>query len=307
MKRIDVSVLVLTYNPQFLKLLKTLQSVINQIGVTFELIVSDDGSEINHFDEIRCYLKNNNFSNYVLIENLQNKGTVQNFKRALDRASGQYVKCISPGDYLYDNYVLRDWMKFNNKNKVLVSFGRCIYYSDKKVISSGRFMQPYNKSVYSPHHYDEEAIKIQTILLGDYICGASFLVERQLAIQYSKLIPDKILYCEDSIFRFMLFDHIKEYYFSRPVVYYEYGNGISTTKNKKWSNVIQSELKTQNNYICSKYEGDKFVKKYVKLKNWVFLGDSRVLKQILITILFPKTLLLTIQDCVYLILNKLFK
>ena len=46
----QISVVVLTYNPDSEKLLATLRSVICQQDVDYEVILSDDGSVDNRFD-----------------------------------------------------------------------------------------------------------------------------------------------------------------------------------------------------------------------------------------------------------------
>ena len=52
---VEVSVLVLTYNSNLDKLIDTVKSVIDQRGVSLEIVISDDGSKVKHFDELKDF------------------------------------------------------------------------------------------------------------------------------------------------------------------------------------------------------------------------------------------------------------
>ena len=47
MAKADISVVVLTYNPDLNDLKKTLRSIMLQDGVDFEIVIADDGSKNN--------------------------------------------------------------------------------------------------------------------------------------------------------------------------------------------------------------------------------------------------------------------
>ena len=55
MANVDVSVVVLTYNPDLRGLKRTLRSVMLQTGVNFEIIIADDGSSDNLSEEIKAF------------------------------------------------------------------------------------------------------------------------------------------------------------------------------------------------------------------------------------------------------------
>ena len=132
---LDYSVIVLTYNPSLEKLKNTLYSIIVQKNICFEIIIADDGSSENYFSEIRSWLENKHFQNYKLIDNKRNQGTVQNLLSALDVSNGKFVKCISPGDCLYNENTLLLCKRYMEKKHQLVCFGKSIYYS----IEDGKF------------------------------------------------------------------------------------------------------------------------------------------------------------------------
>ena len=100
------SVLMLTYNSSWDKTRQTLYSVLVQKDVSFEIIIADDGSDENNFEKIREYLAAWDFTTYYLVANEQNQGIVRNFNSGLVLCKGEYIKPLSPGDFLYDENTL---------------------------------------------------------------------------------------------------------------------------------------------------------------------------------------------------------
>ena len=60
-KQFDVSALVVCYKPNLKKLIMTLKSLIYQKDVCMQIVIADDGSEIDHFDEIKAFFAEINF------------------------------------------------------------------------------------------------------------------------------------------------------------------------------------------------------------------------------------------------------
>ena len=129
MSTYDVSVICLVYNADVNKLLTTLKSIIYQENCNFEIIVADDGSKNNYKELIEKYFRKNNFVNYKLVLNTKNCGIVKNLISGLDVASGKYVKQISPGDYLFNQYTLSKVFDFAEKNSANLLFGDAVFYT----------------------------------------------------------------------------------------------------------------------------------------------------------------------------------
>ena len=101
-----------------------------QKNIDIELIVVDDGSDENYFTEIEELLAEFKFDRYVLLSSNKNKGTVYNCYRALINARGEYIKGLSPGDYLYDENTLANLYDYAKSHSIDICFGNAIYYSD---------------------------------------------------------------------------------------------------------------------------------------------------------------------------------
>ena len=103
----EITVLVLTYNPKWKSLKKTLSSILEQVDILFEVIVSDDGSSDFNRTEIEQFFLDNKFNNYIILDNKVNRGTVNNVRHAITYVKSRYIKLISPGDYFYSNTSLK--------------------------------------------------------------------------------------------------------------------------------------------------------------------------------------------------------
>lgn len=225
-KKYDVTVGVITYHPDYYKLFITLESIICQKGCSIELIVGDDGTPDFQKERIELWLLERGFKDFRIICSPQNQGTVCNMFNVFSAAHGQYVKAISPGDYLYRDTVLADMLNFMKKEHYRVAFGRSCYYRQEDGgyktydTMNPRDLRPYEKKDFSE-------IKKRYLLYSDFILGAAFMAERKLVIAYTRTIVDTIVYGEDCIYTMMIADDIQIGFWNQNFVWYEYGVGIS--------------------------------------------------------------------------------
>ena len=238
----DVSVILATYNSDLKRIFETLYSILIQEKITFDLVIADDGSENNYKKEIEDYLLERNFTNYTFSLLEKNQGTVKNLLRGIELCKGKYVKGISPGDYFYNPYVLYDWSSFMKENGSSYCFGRYLTYnpfneSTEELLESVNIgKRPYNIDLYlnELNEKNKKKIKYDYLLMDDFFMGASILVEKDIFYDYLKLIEDKVKYCEDAIYRMILAEDIFPSFYEGITIWYSYGDGISTTKSRKW-------------------------------------------------------------------------
>ena len=95
-----LSIILAQYYPDKMQLRHTLDSLLIQDTYDFELIIADDGSPEDYWDDTRAYLAAHGFTNVKLSKNKVNQGTVTNMLHAVEMASGQWIAGISPGDYV---------------------------------------------------------------------------------------------------------------------------------------------------------------------------------------------------------------
>ena len=135
----EVTVLLASYNPRIEKLKTCLKSVMLQRDISTQIVITDDGSRDNQFDKIEAFFGKYGYTDYKLIANDENRGTVKNMISGLSYCTGDYIKPISPDDYLYGEYALRHMVSYADKQKADAVMCGSVYYCDDdgfKLLSS---------------------------------------------------------------------------------------------------------------------------------------------------------------------------
>lgn len=239
----EISIIILTYNADFPRLRKTIISAILQEGITFEIIVADDGSKINHKEAIIELFDHYEFRNFKLVMNPENKGTIRNYLSAVKLAEGEYTRTFSSGDFLSGRTVLYDWFCFVKENNYEWSFSELIDYHMNngeeeyiKVAALPLFLRPYIIR-------NADQIRWYYLVRGDIPVGCAMLGQTILIRKYlEELAKTGNLYAEDNIYRMMMFDGIVGQYYPQATIFYERGTGISNQRSNYWKNVFLSEL-----------------------------------------------------------------
>ena len=261
----DVTVIVLTYHSTFSKLRQTLLSLIFQENVSMQIIVADDGSPENHREEMIELFAQYGFSDYKLVLNRQNQGTILNLVSGLEKADGIYTKCISPGDFLISGDTLCNWVRFMRENALDWSFSEIVNYSldgDRETVSSEIAMPVYIKPYLDG---DRSTMRWNYVVLDDAAPGCAFMGKTQLKKRYAEeLASAGNKYAEDLIFRMMMFDGVCGGFYPAATVFYEYGTGISTGKNKTWASRIFGEYLRMNELLAQRPNPDAFQRKMLK-------------------------------------------
>ena len=240
-KQFTLSVLVVTYEPDPESLFRTLYSILIQKDVDFEIVIADDGSGSFDFKSVEALMASWRFDDYRLVISPENQGTVKNMIRGLTACQGRYVKDISAGDFLYDEYSLRYALDAIEENNVPFVFGRAVHYSTDEnggIIVHNR-SYPMDLDAYVRR--DSDRILFNYLLHRDYILGAAFLIETRLYLDYMKRIDNRITYTEDACVILMVADGIRPFFMDRYFVWYETGEGISTSSNDSWSAILAEE------------------------------------------------------------------
>lgn len=258
----EVSVIVVTYNSNYNRIIKTLDSILKQIDCNFEIIIADDGSEEFLIEEIRRYFHNNGFSEYKIIQNTHNQGTVRNYLSGLVQAEGYYTKGISPGDLLINKKTLRNWLDFVVNNDCEWSFSDAVYYSSKEKELIRAIAHPQDITPYVEK--DNLQSRWNYLAFNDIALGASILGKTKLQTDYCCRIKDKVIYAEDNMWRLMVFDGIVGEYYPQDTIMYEYGSGISTINNEKWNKRLRKDWDATDSIMKSYKDTDRFQKEILR-------------------------------------------
>ncbi|MBO4603329.1 MAG: glycosyltransferase [Salinivirgaceae bacterium] len=291
----DITVVLASYKPFFSKLIKTINSILKQKSIRIQLIICDDGSPENFFDEIKDYLHSQKFEDYKLVESKENKGTCINYYRGVKWAEGKYVKGISPGDYFYDENVLNNWFVFLETNNVDLSFGRAVFYGYDKCGSNVPSLikrhreAPAIPAIYSIN-YNTNIIrnirKIDWLINRDSVYGVQIICKTSLCLDYLERIINKVIYAEDYSFRIMLLDDIDMIFFPHPVIYYEYGLGVSSDPVKKKTLLAKDELFFYES-LKLHHNNSHFYKKYLFYRKITNSKKNMLLSMIMFPLSIP--------------------
>lgn len=263
-KSYEISVIVCSYNPKIEAMIYTLDSIVEQDNVDLEIIIADDGSENNLSEKVEEYFKKKNFNHWKMVCNEINKGTVYNMYSGIKASSGKYIKSISPGDALNGKDILRRWIDFNITNGYRWSFSDAIYYignpSDKNVVS----VQAHPNKIRPYIHKDKKRCRWNYVVFDDIALGAAILCERELQLEYSEKILDKVIYAEDNIWRMMMFEGIVGGYYPYNAILYEYGTGVSTNGSDVWGQRLRKDWDAANEIMINRENFDAFQQNIIK-------------------------------------------
>ena len=250
----QVSVIVLTYNPDNRKLRQTLSAIAGQQDISLEVLISDDGSANKDFSFLPDFMASLSVTNYRLLEHPENRGTVESCRSAVAAATGAYVFLTSPGDNLFDPFVLRDFYGFAQKTGARVAFGNAVFYNTASGIPKvcRTVGTPADPTLYAP---EVSLAQAKTAFFGgQWIIGASYFRSREAMKEWLDRISGLSKYMEDTpTSAFALAEGYKIFYYDRNVVWYEDGTGVSTGTNEKWKKLLHRDalqsfrkLKQQN-------------------------------------------------------------
>lgn len=252
----QVSVIVLTYNPDNDKLRSTLAAVAAQRDVELEVLISDDGSARKDFAFLPGFMDSLNVRRWRLLEHPVNRGTVASCRSAVSEAAGKYVFLTSPGDYLYDETVLRDLYRFAEENNAPLCFGNAVFYRDGEL--SREVGVPAAPALYAP---GADKAQIDTCFFGgSWVIGAAYFRSRELLARTLEQISETCVYMEDTpSTMFALAAGEKLCYCDRNTVWYEDGTGVSTAASDKWAKLLRKDLTGALKKLKRRYPRNPYV------------------------------------------------
>ncbi len=259
----EVTVLIASYNPRIEKLKTCLKSIILQRDISTQIVITDDGSRDNQFDKVEAFLKKHGYTNYKLVANAENRGTVKNMISGLPYCTGDFIKPISPDDYLYGEYALRRMVSYAYKQQADAVMCGAVYYCDDdgfKLLSSKalpQYPEVYNKS---------SLIKKYYCLFEDRGLGVSFLIRAEKYYEYMRMIEDKVIYAEDTAYKIMVACDCRIDYLSENCILYEYGHGVSTSGDSEWERRIAADYRAADEIIYERATDKTFIEKYRAIK-----------------------------------------
>lgn len=177
-----VSVCIPSYNSEEF-IATTLESVLSQKFVDFEIVIADDKST----DRTISILKGFNDPRIRLIENEQNLGLGRNWHRVLSCARGEYVKLLGDDDLLYPECLARQVQALEhpaNANAVLAICNRNVINARNEAVMRRKF--PFGPGLVSGRKLIRNSIRWGSNLIGEPVVG---LFRREALNQSAKCDP----------------------------------------------------------------------------------------------------------------------
>lgn len=254
----EVSIIILTYNPDWEKLMMTLASALLQKKIDFEIIISDDGSNVNYTDKIELLMKEYNFYDYKFITHHNNVGTVQNLVDAIKMAQGEYIYDISPGDFFYNDDTLFKLYMFCKQKDANICFGDPVYYSSIDLkINRVDLVESARANPCDPYIFENPTDSCFHLLaLGNNknnILGSTYFRKRESALKYIGEFSGVIKYLED--YPSLLYCVAKReriFFYDDYIIWYEYGTGVSSAKNSQWRKILDDDFRNGCKYLSNK-------------------------------------------------------
>ena len=261
------SIVVITYNPKWEKLKRTLRSILIQDFSNYEIIITDDGSENNLQDRIEKYFEHYGFTNYTLLPHTENKGTVKNLISGVEVARGKYVKDIGPGDLLYSKDTLSKVYEYMSKGGYQITAGLPIGYTEtpkgKKAV---RFNHPFDIEAYL--NDDSDRVLNNLILYQDMACGANLCFERDFFLDYLYRIENYVTYAEDLIQIMAAIDHNQLQIMPFRMVWYETHGGSSTKKDSPFKKLLAKDVERFYDHLLKLHPDNPLLIKRKKLSRF---------------------------------------
>ncbi len=281
-----ISIPILQYNPVYEKIKLTIDSVLWQEDLDYEIIIGDDGSNIDYREEICEYLNQRGIKDFKFIKGTHNRGTVGNLIATLEASSCSIVKGLSPGDFLIGKTILRDWVDEFEDKKREWSIGSVLCYekNNDRLRVSARDYHPLDLTPYL--NQDDVTIAYNYLIKNDNAFGCSVLFQKEKALEYLKKIENQVIYAEDNIYRMMVFDGLIPHYFPRNVMMYEYGSGMSTSMNQFFRDKLKSEWNITTEMIGDSIawkEKEKSLLKFADKNPHASMESSIVLNKVFLT------------------------
>lgn len=122
-----VTVVVISYNNAHF-IAQTIESILAQTGVSFELLVFDDNSTDDTAAILETYCDRPNFHYEVNAENL---GAIGNFNKSVERGRGRYVVTLGSDDIMYPGHLHSLVSAMESHPEVALAYTQCNWINEE--------------------------------------------------------------------------------------------------------------------------------------------------------------------------------
>lgn len=178
-----ISVLMACYNPKEQYLVKSINSIINQDYEDFEVIIVDDGSQI----DVQEILEKNKifFSNIKIIKLLENKGLPKALNIGLKNCNGEYIARMDDDDIMMPNRLSKQklYIECNGLDGCWSNFDR--------INQNGDFVESVICKI------KEDNLLKQLVSKGNILCHSTLFIKKDILTELGGY-DENLRYAQDS-------------------------------------------------------------------------------------------------------------
>lgn len=283
----DISVAILVYKSNYKAVLATVMSVIKQSYQSYEIVISDDGTDSLDYNSLKSEIESKWQGKLTILNNPENVGTIQHCINVASVCTGKYIKLLGAGDLLHDPNSLQSIVDFMDNNNLKVGIGRMMGYTRSlNNIQLCKYKAPLYDAPYLIGNI--KCIRRNLVYKKDYICGASMFYNREYMIEKFKVLGEHLRYVEDLSEYLVVFDNEKIMMLDRVIVYYELNTGISTNPTENTSSFTKNDFisfwRMIENYTDNHREIIRF-RAYAKIES---LTKSERVKRLLLRLRYDR-------------------
>lgn len=253
MERVEISIIVLTYNHEkYVR--KTLESIFSQrINVSYEVLIVDDASTDNTVDVLKEYRTKYPQRVQLFLKKRNDCFPTKNEYFVMRRTKGRYVAVIEGDDYWLDENKLQrqyDFLENNEKFSAVTSDVRIVDENDNEITGREAYKRKENQ-IFTLQDADnlELAGRAITLLARNY-----FRDDLRMKIIYK---ADKII--SDNTYELICLSHGDIYQFKDKTSAYRY---VAKVGESNFNSIIQNDIYRPLNILRYAICMENFMKEY---------------------------------------------
>lgn len=210
-----VSVIVPAYNVgKYIE--STLESLQNQTSTDFEVILVNDASNDNTQEIIENFIRENQLSNFTLVNHQKNFGVSTARNTGIKKATGKYLMFLDGDDYVDVNLIQKIKQNRIDNNSELIIFGF------DRVTSKNQILNEYfNKYEFTNTNITgEKALNEVANKKTFQMCVANIVYSKEFILNNSLFYTDSCVSGEDTEFIYKSFILANEISFIHEVLFY---------------------------------------------------------------------------------------
>lgn len=288
-----VSVALTTYNGEKY-IYKQLQSLLLQRRPIDEVIIIDDASEDKTVEIINDFIKKNQLSNWKLYENSCNIGFIKNFKKAIEKTTGDIIFLCDQDDIWCKTKVDSNLNRFESDDRVKAIYSgfKIINENDLSIKIHKNFMHSNNNLIkFRVEPFSTTKINFSTICNYNISPGCTLAFTREVRDIYIENTKNICVHDWEIAIIAAALDGL--YFFNTPLTKYRIHDNNTIGLSFFYKNIKKNSLSLYD----SRFNNAKKIYSYLKSLNiYKYLLDKNKSKTLNNSINFAKNRLIALEN-----------